>query len=206
MYIKIRDNKFLKSIWRPFQLCYQNKSKTILWAIYILFGGLLGVAINLIGRCVFGNMTMMEAIYVESVNGTFYTYSIVLISATIGPLFFNLSESRELHFSTIKTFTITLCVFVMFFCAICYSNCVKDLSVQSGVIMKKGYQVDCAQLFFFVLAIFLALYSLGLEYLEKEPEKNRDIDSTGRYRDEEDKSIRDLKSSNPISTENGVRL
>ena len=66
--------------------------------------------------------------------------------------------------------------------------------------------MDCAQLIFFVLSIIFALYSLGLEYLEKEPEKNRDIDSTGRYRDEEDKSIRDLKTSNPKSTENGVRL
>lgn len=199
-------NILIKSIWRPFRLCFKNKSKTVLWAVYVLFGGLLGVVINLISRCVFGGMSFAEAIYIESVGGTFYTYSVVLISATIGPLFFNLSESRVLHFATIKSFTITLCVFVMFFGAIFYSNCVKDVSEQFECDVKKVYSVDWSQLIFFVLAILFALYSLGLEYLEKDCDGNRDLDSAAMYLEKEENTVEDLKMSNPAMTDNGVRL
>lgn len=197
---------FWESVKRPFCLCMKNKPKTILWFIYIIIGGLLGVFINLISRWLFGGMSFQEAIYIESINGTFYTYSIVLVSATIGPLFFKLSETKQLHFPEIKAFTITTCVFIMFFCALFYSNCVKNDSVLLNNTNEITYTIDWAQAFFFILAIGAALYTLGLEYLDRDYEKNRDIDSSAAYREEENESVSHLEEADPQITDNGTKL
>lgn len=166
----------------------------------------MGVVINLIFRWVLGNMSFQEAIYVESLNGTFYTYSIVLISAAIGPLFFNLSQSRVLHFSNIKSFTLTIGIFAMFFCAIFYSHCVKDISSQLVGGSAKEYRIDWWQLGFFILAIVFALYSLGLEYLDEDPKNNKDIDTTASYIAREEETVENLETSNPQATGDGIKL
>lgn len=204
--MRIKKSLFLKALIRPFQLCLRNKSKSSLWVIYILFGGLLGVVINLINRWICGDMSFQQALYVESMGGTFYTYAIVLISATIGPLFYNISESKVLHYPDIKSFTITICIFVMIFCAIFYSNLENKLSTQVNVFKYTTFSVDWSQVIFFLLAILLALYSFGIEYLDKDLKNNEDIDASAKYRKDEDKRIDKLEHANPTDTGNGVKL
>lgn len=202
----MKFGKLIKIITRPFILCWQNKPRTILWFIYILLGGLLGVGINLINRCIFGGFSFQEAIYLESINGTFYTYAIVLVSTTIGPLFFNISESKILHYPDIKSFTITFSIFVLIFCAIFYSNSEKEIIGQYTTDTETSFVIDGWQLLFFVVSILIALYSLGLEYLEKDHEHNKDIDANADYKTKEDKDVKGLTESNPTTAGNGVEV
>jgi len=198
--------KLCKALTKPFQLCWKNKSKSLLWVIYILLGGLLGVAINLINRWICGEMSFEQVLYVESIGGTFYTYAIVIISATIGPLFFNISESKTIHFADIKSFTITICIFVMVFSAIFYSNLEDNVSNQIDVTACNNLHIDWWQLIFFILSIVIALYSFGLEYLDKDWKQYPEIDSYSEYRESEEKSVDGLEISNPTSAGNGVEL
>lgn len=194
----------IKALTRPFKLCLEHKLRSSLWAIYIIFGGLLGVVINLINRWIFGEMSFEEALYAESIGGTFYTYAIVLISAAIGPLFFNISESKTLHFPDIKAFTITICFFVMVFGAVFYSNLEDKVTCNLYLAKECDYSIDWAQLIFFILSVILALYSYGIEYLDKDVEHNKDIDSSAEYIKQEDKEVKKLETANPYSAGDGV--
>ncbi|MDE5757576.1 MAG: hypothetical protein K2H85_03075 [Allobaculum sp.] len=201
-----RETKFWTIVKRPLELCRKNKSRSCLWGIYVIFGGLLGVVINLITRWMCGPMSLNEALYVESVCGTFYTFSIVLISAAIGPLVFNLSESRILHFPDIKSFTLTISFFAMVLCAVFYSTLEDKVSTHLKLAASNGYTIDWPQLIFFLIGIIIALYCFGIEYLDRDPEHNKDIDSSAEFRDEADKRVLNLEKANPTNTGSGVRL
>lgn len=201
-----REIDFWCILKRPLDLCWQHKSRSLLWGIYIILGGLLGVVINLITRWLCGGMSFQEALYVESVCGTFYTFSIVLISAAIGPLFFNLSETNVLHFPDIKSFTITISFFVMVLCAVFYSTLEDKVSTTLKIASATGFKVDIPQLIFFILAIILALYCLEIEYLDKDPTRNKDIDKNAEYAEDEKKRVVSLENANPQSAGDGVRL
>lgn len=199
-------SRLTKILTRPFIQCWEHKSKSLLWIVYIIIGGLLGVVINLINRWICGDMSFQEALYAESLSGTFYTYAIVLISSAIGPVFFNISESRSLHFADIKAYTITICIFVMFFCAIFYSNLENKNSLNLNLSEKNNFVVDWSQLIFFILSVLLAIYAFGLEYLDQHPDKNKDIDSSAEYRKNEEEQVKKLEDTNPTSTRDGIPI
>ena len=203
---KSKNIKFWPTLIRPIKLCWAHKSRSVLWGIYIIIGGLLGVVINLITRWMCGGMSFQEALYVESTCGTFYTFSIVLISAAIGPLFFNLSETKILHFPDIKAFTITISFFLMVFCAVFYSTLEDKVSSILKIANASEFNVDIPQLAFFILAVIIALYCLGIEYLDSDPDNNQDVDINGKYWENENKRVLGLETANPQSAGDGVKL
>ena len=189
---------FINCIKRPFLYCWKYLSDTILWAVFIFFGGLLGVVINLIQRCLFEDLSWSQAIYIDSSCGNFYTYALVLICATLGPLFISLSGNELPHFRKIKIYLTTICLFGMLLCAIFYSmQSKKWLNFEQ--ISNCEYSVDWWQLAFFVFSILVSLYALGVQFIDRDKDENSDLESFCHS-----KSLGDLQKSNPTATDDEV--
>lgn len=68
---------------RPFLRCWENGFDFSVWSAFTLIGGLLGTLFNLMQRCIFGEYSFPESIYIDSLNGSFYVFSIVLVSSVL---------------------------------------------------------------------------------------------------------------------------
>ncbi len=190
----------ISCVKRPFVYCWKYLSDTVLWAVFIFFGGLLGVVINLIQRCLFEDLSWSQAIYIDSCCGNFYTYALVLICSTLGPLFISLSGDETPHFRKIKIYLTTICVFGMLLCAIFYSmQSKKWLNIEQ--IGNVEYSVDWWQLIFFAFSILVSLYALGVQFIDRDKEKNSDLESFCHS-----KALGDLEKSNPTTTDDEVKL
>lgn len=158
---------------------------------------------NIIQRCLFGNLNWSQAIYADSVSGNFYTYALVLVSAVLGPIFISLLNQKNISFKKIKIIFIVLSIFMIVFCAVFYSI-QSIMNFSSDIITEKEYALDIPQLVFFILSFILALYSLGLQFVEEDKDNNEDID-TPYYKNEED-NLKELDNSNPTITPEGISM
>lgn len=194
---------FWKSLIRPYRYCLRRSSDTFIWSMFTLIGGLFGVFFNIIQRCLFGNLNWSQAIYADSVSGNFYTYALVLVSAVLGPIFISLLNQKNISFKKIKIIFIVLSIFMIVFCAVFYSI-QSMMNFSSDIITEKEYALDIPQLVFFILSFILALYSLGLQFVEEDKDNNEDID-TPYYKNEED-NLKELDNSNPTITPEGISM
>ena len=200
-YYRFKKSIFWESLKRPYSYCLKRSLNTFLWAMFTIFGGLLGFFINLVQRCVFGNFTIYESIYIDSKAGYFYMYALVLISAILGPLFLRLVDAEPPHFRKQKMVLLSISIFVMIFNAIFYSAQVKDIEFEN--IDDIVLTIDVWQTLFFVMSLFLAFYALGIEYIDKNPDAHKDLDT---YSSQEESEVEELKDKTAKTSVDGIPL
>lgn len=165
---------FRKGLWKPWTVIPNSKLIFFVWFMFTLFAAQIGTIINLILRVIYGDLSLSQSIYLESQNGSFYTFSIVLIASLLSPLFINLVENSPTHFKSIKIILITILIFTLFFAGIFYSTSAKnDYDIE--YLSSLTYSVDTWQLFFFITAILLALYAFCVNRLDLDKEKYKDL-------------------------------
>lgn len=166
-------NKHMSSIsfiLKPLKLIKIQKKIFFLWFSFTLLAGLLGPAINFIVNLCFEKNDFWMPLLRDSIQGTFYTYSIVVIASSIGMLFIKLlSQDVTDTFKNIKLLFIAICIFPMFFGGILYSSHVQTYSLEYQNITS--FKIDWPQLIMFALAIVIAIYSFCLEYITLYPEQ-----------------------------------
>ncbi len=175
-----------KALWKPWTIIPDNKLIFFVWFMFTILASQIGTIINLIIRVINGELSFIQSIYQESVNGSFYTFSIVLIASLLSPLFINFVENSPTHFKSIKIVLITILIFTLFFAGIFYSTSVKD-NYNIEHLSEILYSVDIYQLIFFIIAIILALYAFCVNRLDLNKEKYEELNDND-YREKDDKA------------------
>ena len=176
-----------------------------MWFIFTVFAGQIGVISNLIIRYINGKSTFEEVIYFESVNGSFYIYSIALLATTIGPLFVNLIEKPQTKFKEIKVITIVIAIFTLLFASVFYTSTQPNMVNIST--QNLSFSIDKWQLGFFLSSIILSVYAYSVLRLEYNPEQYKDLDTLS-YASEADEEVKELNNASKVVEEdpNGIKL
>lgn len=191
---------FWKGLLKPWTIIPNNKLIFFVWFMFTILASQIGTIINLIIRVLNGELSFIQSIYLESINGSFYTFSIVLIASLLSPLFINFVENSPTHFKSIKIVLITILIFALFFAGIFYSTSITP-SYDIESLSSLDYSIDTCQLIFFIIAIILALYAFNVSRLDLNKEKYKDLNDDYREMDDEarDSLSNDLES---VTTDN----
>lgn len=177
------NNTFLRAILAPLETLLFHKVELFLWFSFVIVAGLLGVIINIIKRWIFDGWDFFVALGPDSAAGSFYTFSLVMISSLIYPLFSRFIKSEKPEYRKIHIVFITILIFTLLFCGIYYSFSTLNQPIGAYErLHNNDMRIDYTQSFFFVLVIIFSVYSFGLtligqhedelhlsdDYLEKE--------------------------------------
>ena len=148
---------FIKSIYYPFKYFKADTQRSLLWLLFTIICGLIGIGVNIWSH-LSKEIDLYKAIVIEFSVNSFYTYSIVLLSCTAGALFMKIDRDKMLSFTKIKTWLlIFLGIFVFVGTFLCQS--------QGKVVSPYWFQ-----LFYFLLAIVLAVYGFCVVNMDEFPD------------------------------------
>lgn len=195
---KFMTATFVGKLLLPLQVVKEEKGTFFLWFLFTIIAGLIGPIINAVNRCAIGDETLVYSLEKDCENGTFYTFSIVLIASSIGLLFIKLINEK-IQFKNRKLYFIAICIFPMFFAGIFYSRATlrqkqnteinsrqinqmeilqKQIATSNNIQTKSVSQQKIKenaktdyQVVFVIIAILIAIYSFCLEYMSLHPEQ-----------------------------------
>lgn len=168
-----RDGKFWGSVLVPFIVCFNHKIEFFLWIMFVFVAGQLGTIINVVNRKLFHDWTISQALYPDSVSGSFYTYALVLIASLIVPLFTRIRNNKEPGFRSMSVVLLTLLIFALVLSAVFFSFASQEIrSVKYDDFKNLELIIDWKQTIFFVMAVIFAWYAFGLSLMADNNEGN----------------------------------
>lgn len=194
------------AIKEPYKVIFKERHRmsALLWFLFTIFAAQIGTIINLINHVIFSEERaagrdwwdlVQESLCMDSISGSFYTFSIVLTASVLSPLFIKFVESG-VHFRKLKVLTIVVSIFTLFFGGIFYSF--STIGTRDYTQLQKvDINVDSWQLLFFIAAILIAMYSYGLSRMDLEASTYPNLDDYD-YTDEERRRIESIKEA-PVS-------
>lgn len=156
-------NKLLILVKDPFKVIKENKSDFLIWFLFTIVTGQFGILANFIVRHYTSGTCLSNSIYIESMNGSFYTFAIALIASLLGPIFLNFIKSDRIQFRTLKTFTIIIAIFYLFITGIIYASIQSKLI---GCTILGNLKIDFTQAIIYIFAIIFASYGYCILRLE----------------------------------------
>ena len=188
---------------QPFKVISENKSHFIIWFLFTIVAGQFGVLANMIIRYYASAETITYSLYLDTINGSFYTFSIALVALTLGPIFINFLRPK-IEFKTLKTFMIILSIFFLFITGIIYA------SVQSrlpNLSIPENFRLDITQLATYLIAISLVSYAYCILKLE-ESKLNFNILNDPLFNEVDDQKVEEtIQESQEITEDpNGIKL
>tara|TARA_R100000353_G_scaffold170772_2_gene134734 strand:+ start:89 stop:685 length:597 start_codon:yes stop_codon:yes gene_type:complete len=176
----------MKNIWqlstKPFEIISENKLIFLTWFLFTVLAGQIGVISNFIIRVINGDLSFSQSLFLDSINGSFYTYSIALLASVLGPLFVNLIENHPTKFKSIKILTIIVSIFTLFFAGVFYSSSPNDINIEN--LKNLTYNIDWWQLTFLLLSIIISVYSFSVIRLENNYDKYKELDDNFASKDD----------------------
>ena len=201
------DSPFWRAVIGPFETFRFHKLELFIWLAFVLVASLLGVIINLIKRVGFDGWDFKVALGPDSAAGSFYTFSIVMFSSLIYPLFARFVRNDIPEFRKIHIAYITILIFTMLFCGVYYSfSTLNQPMVDYTSLHNSDMQFDVPQFIFFVLALLFSAYSFGLTFLG---EHDDSLHLSDNYLASENKQVKILAqqaSASPTTTANGIKI
>lgn len=186
----------------PFRIIKDHKMEFVLWMVFVILAGQLGTIINIVSRCIFGDMTISQSLLADSVSGNFYTFSLVLIASLVGSYFIRLlvpdhPEYPE-HRRLIVPF-VALALMLMLFSAVFFSFQTRDYGVEWKSVAPELIRIDICQVIFFALTVIVAIFAFGLDRMYK----HREYDEMAKYRNEENKNVAALCADDRLNIPSG---
>ena len=194
------NNTFLRAILAPLETLLFHKLELFLWFSFVIVAGLLGVIINIIKRWIFDGWDFFVALGPDSAAGSFYTFSLVMISSLIYPLFSRFIKSEKPEYRKIHIVFITILIFTLLFCGIYYSFSTLNQPMEAyDGLHNNEMDIDYSQLFFFVLVIIFSVYSFGLTLIGQHEDE---IHLSDDYLEKEQHQVKKLsqQSSSSVSS------
>ena len=155
-------SRFTKSIFSPFKIFKVETQKSALWFLFTVICGLIGIVMNVWSH-LGPEVRLYDAILNEFTVNSFYTYSIVLLTCTVGSLFMKIDSDKMITYTSIKLWLmIVLGGFVFIGAFLCQSR---------GNISGFNWY----QLFYFLLTVLFAVYGFCVVNMDRHPELFYDI-------------------------------
>lgn len=197
--------KLFKNLIEPLDIINIEKSFFYVWFIFTVLAGQIGIITNIILRSSFHNISIEESIYMDSIAGNFYTYSIALFASTLGLLFVNIIERNPTKFKSFKVFLLIITIFSLFFSGIYYSTVA--INTNNDTSIKVTYfVVDWPQTLFLILSIIFAVYTFCITRLDLNYEKFKHLDDNFAEQDDMEVEILDDKLVGVKSDKKGNKL
>lgn len=202
-------NPFWRALFAPFEAFRYHKLELFIWFAFVLVASLLGIIINLIKRVGFDGWNICVALGPDSAAGSFYTFSIVMFSSLIYPLFSRFINGDKPEYRRMHIAYITVLIFVMLFCGVYYSFSTLDQPmVDYSKLYKSDMELDCPQFFFFILALVFSVYSFGLTLIGQHEDV---LHLSDDYLVKENKQVKELEqqsasSSSTATTASGIKI
>lgn len=194
-----REGKFWGSVLVPFVVCFNHKIEFFLWIMFVFVAGQLGTIINIVNRTLFHDWTISQALYPDSVSGSFYTYALVLIASLIVPLFTRIRNNKEPGFRSMSVVLMTLLIFALVLSAVFFSFASQEIrSVKYDDFKNIDLNIDWKQTIFFVIAVIFAWYAFGLSLMADNNEGN-ELDDKYLKQEQEDVDDMEEKSAEIIT-------
>lgn len=178
-------NKTLEYYLGPFCIIRKHKMEFVLWMVFVILAGQLGTIINIVSRCIFGDMTISQSLLADSVSGNFYTFSLVLIASLVGSYFIRLLVPIQPEHRRLIVPYVALALMLMLFSAVFFSFQTRDYGVEWKSVEPEMIKVDICQVIFFVLSVIVAIYAFGLDRMYK----HKEYDEMAEYRDDENINV-----------------
>lgn len=175
----------------PFKTIKKHKVDFFLWFLFVILAGQLGTIINVICRVTYGDWSLLESLYVDSLYGNYFTFALVLMASILGPIFIRLINKNKgkTEFRTIVILFTSFLIILIFFTGICLSVSTQQKVQKPDHISFKPS--DIIQIVLFIISIIMAIYYFGIEkmsdhdelkvydddYLKKE---NKNVDKLGK--------------------------
>lgn len=152
--------EFLIFLAQPLKVVSLHKISFFLWMSFTLFGGLIGIVISVVRYAFFGDYSIRQAVYIESMNGSFYTYSIAIIASVLSGVFIIFAEKKDLNFRRYQIPFITVSIFLMFFGGVFYALAKQTLAMPlENIPQTEEIVIEWKQLTIFVLSVLFSVYS-----------------------------------------------
>lgn len=170
--------KTTKFTFRPFRVISHHFLSFFIWIAFTLFGGLMGIIVNLCRNLWFVNnnpLRFHEALAIEMSNGSFYTYSIAIVAAVLCTLLtiFLESKKEELNFRRYQIVIVSFSVFTIVFGGIFYALSKAKGVIDNNTSLDTGW--DWQQLTVFLMALVLSVYSFCVVRLNDHKEEFKDL-------------------------------
>lgn len=194
------NNILLRAILAPLETLLFHKVELFLWFAFVIVAGLLGIIINIIKRWIFDGWDFFVALGPDSAAGSFYTFSLVMISSLIYPLFSRFIKSEKPEYRKVHILYITILIFTLLFCGIYYSFSTLNQPMEAyDGLHNNNMCIDYSQSFFFVLSIVFSAYSFGLTLISQHEEE---LHLSDDYLENEQHQVKTLskQSSSSISS------
>lgn len=175
----------------PFKTIKKHKVDFFLWFLFVILAGQLGTIINIICRVTYGDWSLLESLYVDSLYGNYFTFALVLMASILGPIFIRLinKNNGKREFRTIVILFTSFLFILIFLTGIC-------LSVATQQNVQKPDQItfkpsDIIQIVLFFISIIMAIYYFGIEKMsdheelevyddDYQKEENKNVDKLGK--------------------------
>ena len=163
----------------------------------------------MIKRVCFYGFNICVSLVPDSAAGSFYTFSIVMFSSLIYPLFSRFISGDKPEYRRMHIAYITVLIFIMLFCGVYYSFSTLDQPmVDYSKLHKSDMELDCPQFFFFILALVFSVYSFGLTLIGQHEDV---LHLSDDYLVKENKQVKELEqqsasSSSTATTASGIKI
>ena len=197
------DNKtrygLIGRVLRPFKIIPMHRAAFFLWFLFTILGGMVGIIISVIRHVLFDDFSLFQALFIETSNGSFYTYSIAIVASVLSMLFVLFVEKDMLSFRSLQIPTTALAVFILLFGGVFYALNI-DLSGQAGIENIKAiehFSLDWKQLGIIIVSLLFSIYTFCLARLDDHKNDFDDISDVSNSRNslEEYKEI-DVRDNN----------
>lgn len=188
----------------PFKVIRENKSDFLIWFLFTILTGQFGILANFIVRYYTSETSLTHSIYIESTNGSFYTFSIALIASLLGPIFLNFIRSDRIQFRTLKTFTIIIAIFYLFITGIIYTSI---QSKSSSVLSFDNFNLDITQTVIYIFGIAFASYGYCILRLELSNINFNNLNDP-LFNEQNDENVEEILNAEPLLNQdpNGIQL
>lgn len=196
--------KLIILIKDPFKVIKENKGEFLIWFLFTILTGQFGILANFIVRNYTSGTSISNSIYIESSNGSFYTFVIALVASLLGPVFLNFIKSERIQFRTLKTFTVIVAIFFLFVTGIIYASI---QSTTMGNIPIGKLHIDITQTAIYVFAIFFASYGYCILGLESSNLNFNNINDP-LFNEQNDEHVEEILHAEPLlnQDQNGIEL
>jgi hypothetical protein len=197
-------NKFIILIKDPFKVIKENKSDFFIWFLFTIVTGQFGILANFIVRHYTSETSLSHSIYIESINGSFYTFAIALIASLLGPIFLNFINLDRIQFRTLKIFTIIIAIFYLFITGIIYTS-IQSKFIGSSII--GNLKIDFTQTIIYIFAIIFASYGYCILRLETSNLNFNNINEP-LFNEQNDEHVAEILRAKPLLKQDpsGIQL
>ena len=194
--------KFKSYIFDPFQVIKQNQMQFFIWFVFTIISGQLGIIANAIIRYYANDQSIANSIYIDSISGSFYTFSIAIAASSLGPLFSNFIADEKPKFRSIKITTIILSILFIMVSGIIYAAVQSKTSTN---LKNINLSVDTTQLVVYLLSILIGIYAYCIMTMNSKNFGHLNTPSYNKQSDENVESI--IEKHDCLSTDgSGIQI